>query len=122
LVPTSKAGSVMTVRVSSGNLRGQHESEAYLTKLKPPLESGLAYLLQNSVTTGASGRQYLCNVVPDRRRRRVTCGAGFFRSLGDLEHCSESHPPHLVIFHGAIEQAKVFGGDRSLRTWHEVSC
>jgi len=100
---------------------GPQESDAYRSKLKPTLEAGLAYLWQNAVDTGTIGLRYLCNLGPEGRQRQETCGAGFFRSLGDLEHWAESHPSHLAIFHGAIDHATAFGAGRKLRTWHEVS-
>ena len=97
------------------------EAAAYERDLKPVLEEGLRHLWANARETGTLGLRYLCNVDPGGAPRRETCGAGFFRSLGDLEAWAEHHPSHLAIYHGAIAHAKTWGAGRALRTWHEVS-
>jgi hypothetical protein len=101
---------------------GVEERESYEKKLEPALKTGLAYLWQNPFETGTIGLRYLRNKGPSNEHvLKETCGAGFFRSLGDLEHWAERHPSHLAIYLGAIKHAKFFGETRKLRTWHEVS-
>ncbi|KAF2185188.1 putative phenylacetaldoxime dehydratase family protein [Zopfia rhizophila CBS 207.26] len=101
------------------------ESQAYEVKLEPALQTGLQYLWQNPVDSGAIGVRYLrnteCNGNVSGRVRKDTCAAGFLRSLGDLEQWAKKHPSHLKIYHGALQHAREFGGERKLRTWHEIS-
>jgi hypothetical protein len=116
------------------------ESDAYEHKLEPTLRAGLRYLWTNPRDTGALGLRYLRNGgdggVGDEneptssgrrpaglnsRRRKETCGAGFFASLEHLETWAKGHRSHLAIYKGAMSHFKAFGNDRKFRTWHEVS-
>ncbi|KAF9889615.1 hypothetical protein FE257_007123 [Aspergillus nanangensis] len=102
------------------------ETEAYETLLEPTLKAGLQYLWQNRDESGAMGLRFLRNqhpqeAEPPSQPAKETCAAGFFRNLQDLEKWAKRHPSHLAIFNGALKHAKVFGNDRKMRTWHEVS-
>jgi hypothetical protein len=101
---------------------GDVEREAYEGTLEPTLRTGLGYLWENPIFAGTIGLRYLRNTnTSSSSPLRETCGAGFFRSLKDLETWAEKHKSHLAIYLGAIKHAKDFGPDRKLRTWHEVS-
>ncbi|KAH6719404.1 heme-containing dehydratase protein [Leptodontidium sp. MPI-SDFR-AT-0119] len=97
------------------------ETESYETKLEPTLKTGLGYLWENPLDTGTIGLRFMRNTRPGEGVLKETCGAGFFRSLGDLENWAEKHPSHKAIYLGAIKHAKFFGESRKFRTWHEVS-
>ncbi|KAL0264546.1 hypothetical protein SLS55_000496 [Diplodia seriata] len=104
----------------------EDETEAYESLLEPALMTGLRYLWANPVDTGTVGLRFVRNAGDGdgegcARRRKETCAAGFFRSLGDLENWAERHPSHKAIYLGAIKHAKTFGPERKMRTWHEVS-
>ncbi|KAL4890269.1 hem-containing dehydratase protein [Aspergillus ambiguus] len=96
------------------------EAEAYEKMLEPALKTGLKYLLDNREESGALGLRFLQNV-RDGEPLKETCAAGFFRNLEDLEQWAKQHPSHLAIFKGAMKHAKIFGDNRKMRTWHEVS-
>jgi hypothetical protein len=96
------------------------EKVAYETKLQPTLVAGMQYLWDNPEATGTFGLRYIVNVSPTGEHLLETCGHGYYRSLGHLEHWAATHPSHLAIFHGAIAHAQAFGTRRKLRTWHEV--
>jgi len=104
---------------------GQQEADAYEQKLEPTLRTGLEYLHENSVDTGAIGIRYLRSeelpVRFDSRERKESCGAGFFSNLEDLERWAHTHQSHLKIYRGALSHYKAFGDERRFRTWHEVS-
>lgn len=103
---------------------GPDETESYEMKLEPTLRQGLKYLWENPLKTGTIGLRFLRNTdleLANGRQSKETCGAGFFRSLADLEAWAEKHKSHLAIYLGAIKHAKLFGAERKLRTWHEVS-
>lgn len=97
------------------------ERAAYEQKLEPTLMKGLDYLWENPSESGNCGLRFLRNLAADGHALRETCGAGFFRSLADLEKWSKSHPTHKAIYAGLMKHAKEFGPTRKLRTWHEVS-
>lgn len=97
------------------------EREAYETILEPTLLKGLSYLWENPHESGTLGLRFLRNVDHNTAGKQLeTCGAGFFRTLGDLEIWAKRHKSHLAIFNGAIAHAKEFGPDRKFMTWHEV--
>jgi hypothetical protein len=96
------------------------EKEAYTGKLQPTLVAGLQYLWDHPEETGTFGLRYIVNVDAQGQPLLETCGQGYYRSLGHLEHWAATHPSHLAIFHGAIAHAQAFGARRKLRTWHEV--
>ncbi|KAH8800891.1 heme-containing dehydratase protein [Xylogone sp. PMI_703] len=134
-VPTPKGLNQHLVGTSYDNLvhirSGQfwencdtEESRAYEEKLEPTLRDGLNYIWSHPEETGNAGLRYLRNGEADGRSsldNKETCGAGFFRSLGELETWAERHKSHLAIYLGAIKHAKEFGAARKFRTWHEVS-
>ncbi|PNS15220.1 hypothetical protein CAC42_8221 [Sphaceloma murrayae] len=104
------------------------EREAYETKLKKVLISGLGYLWENPYDNGVIGLRFMRNLpkpgdddVGSDVPRKESCGAGFFRNMCDLEHWAEKHMSHLRIWTGAISHAKKFGEDMKLRLFHEVS-
>lgn len=97
------------------------EQEAYETTLEPTLMKGLGYLWDNPVESGCIGLRFLRNYAPDGRLKRETCGAGFFRCMGDLEAWAKEHPTHKAIYSGLMRHQVKFGPTRKLRTWHEVS-
>jgi hypothetical protein len=97
------------------------ERASYEDDLEPTLMTGLSYLWDNPIESGCMGLRFLQNTNADRTPRRETCGAGFFRSLGDLEDWAKKHPSHKAIFNGLMKHQKRFGPNRKLRTWHEVS-
>ncbi|KAF2800335.1 hypothetical protein K505DRAFT_12258 [Melanomma pulvis-pyrius CBS 109.77] len=101
------------------------EAESYESKLEPTLRTGLKYLCENPVEAGVVGIRYLRNEdfsAPScERKRKETCGAGFFTSLENMEKWAKNHRSHLAIYRGALAHYKAFGDNRKLRTWHEVS-
>lgn len=106
------------------------ELEAYESKLKQTLLSGLSYLWENPYENGVIGLRFLRNLPKSTNgemnghgpeKRKETCGAGFFRNMSDLEHWAEKHMSHLKIWTGAISHSKRFGPDMGLRLFHEVS-
>ncbi|KAL5361981.1 heme-containing dehydratase protein [Aspergillus floccosus] len=96
------------------------EAEAYETILEPTLKTGLKYLWDNRDESGAIGLRFLRNE-HGAEEAKETCAAGFFRNLDDLEQWAKRHPSHIAIFKGALKHARVFGENRKMRTWHEVS-
>ncbi|KAG9193133.1 hypothetical protein G6011_03168 [Alternaria panax] len=105
----------------------REEADSYEQKLEPTLKKGLGYLHENSAETGALSIQYLQNEhvcanddSTNKKKRKESCGAGFFANLEDLEHWAKSHPSHLKIYGGALAHYKAFGDERKFRTWHEV--
>lgn len=98
------------------------ERASYEGELEPTLMKGLQYLWDNPLESGCIGLRFLRNYDPaGGRLLRETCGAGFFRSLGDLESWAKEHPSHKAIFNGFMRHQRKFGKERKLRTWHEVS-
>ncbi|EAU29290.1 conserved hypothetical protein [Aspergillus terreus NIH2624] len=96
------------------------EAEAYETMLEPTLKTGLKYLWDTRDESGAIGLRFLRNEW-GAEEAKETCAAGFFRNLDDLEQWAKQHPSHIAIFKGALKHARVFGENRKMRTWHEVS-
>ncbi|KAI5457084.1 heme-containing dehydratase protein [Mariannaea sp. PMI_226] len=101
------------------------ESASYEEKLEPTLRTGLQYLWDNPVESGAMGVRYLVNQDMEfdqaDHSRKESCAAGFFSDLGSLERWAKTHRSHTAIYRGALAHAKAFGQDRKFRTWHEVS-
>lgn len=125
------------VHIRSGQFWGNcsdEETDAYLNALEPKLRAGLSHLWSNPKETGSSGVRYLHNIAyalePDTsgddfistaHQTKEACVTAFFKNLSDLEGWAARHPSHLAIWAGAIKHGKRFGGERRLRTWHEVS-
>lgn len=103
----------------------EEEAEAYETKLEPALREGLRDIGERPLESGDFGTRFLRNAHPvgdnSTYPRKETCGAGFFRSLADMEKWAKECPSHHTIFNGAMKHKARFGAAAKFRTWHEVS-
>jgi aliphatic aldoxime dehydratase len=100
---------------------GGDERRAYLEVIEPALREGMEFLRDRGRGVGCLANRYLRVVDGSGRPTDRSYGAGWWRSMADLERWAESHPTHLAIF-SAFGRLAASRRDRlELRLYHEVA-
>lgn len=109
--------------IRSANSWGRMDEEQladFETKLKKPLDDGMAYLRGSPLPTGCASLRMQCKLDTDGRLLPEEHALGHFLSLRHMEKWAEDHATHAAIFKAAMSRYKRYGKDNQLRTWHEV--
>ena len=97
------------------------ERQMYLQEIEPILREAMDYLRDSGLPIGCYCNRYMTVVDGKGHDTEKSFGMGFFRSLGELERWSESHPTHVAIFGTFMRIVQKLNFDLKLRLYHEVS-
>lgn len=97
------------------------ERELYLQDMEPVLREGMQFLRDQGSAIGCYSNRYMTHLDAGGRPTEKTFGLSLWRSLGDLERWSESHPTHVAIFGTFMRIVQELQFQLKLRVYHEVS-
>jgi aldoxime dehydratase len=96
------------------------ERQTYLSKVRPVLAEGMAYLSENPKATGCVSCRLADEVDTYGNSRNRSFGLAHFATLSGLEAWAKSHPTHLAILNSFYAMIAENGGQTALRLYHEL--
>ncbi|MEJ7686971.1 MAG: phenylacetaldoxime dehydratase family protein [Variovorax sp.] len=97
------------------------ERELYLQDMEPVLREGMDFLRDRGTAIGCYSNRYMTHLDASGKPIEKTFGLSLWRSLGDMERWSESHPTHVAIFGTFMRIVQELEFQLKLRVYHEVS-
>ncbi len=97
------------------------ERELYLQDMEPVLREGMDFLRDRGTAIGCYSNRYMTHLDASGQPLEKTFGLSLWRSLGDMERWSESHPTHVAIFGTFMRIVQELQFQLKLRVYHEVS-
>ncbi|MBT2324400.1 phenylacetaldoxime dehydratase family protein [Variovorax paradoxus] len=97
------------------------ERELYLQDMEPVLREGMNFLRDRGASIGCYSNRYMTHIDAAGKPAEKTFGLSLWRSLGDMERWSESHPTHVAIFGTFMRIVQELQFQLKLRVYHEVA-
>lgn len=97
------------------------ERDLYLQEMAPVLRAGMDFLHTQGLAIGCYSNRYMRHLDASGRPMEKSFGLSHWRSLGDMERWSESHPTHVAIFGTFMRIVQELAFQLRLRLYHEVA-
>jgi aldoxime dehydratase len=97
------------------------ERKVYVEDVEPVLRAGMDFLRDQGLSCGCFANRYMNVIETSGTPTAKSFGMSWWRSLGDLETWSKSHPTHVAIFGSALRYLSKFGPAARLKLYHEVT-
>jgi aldoxime dehydratase len=97
------------------------ERQLYLQEMEPVLAAGMDFLRDQGRSIGCYSNRYMKHIDADGKTLEKSFGVSYWRSLGDMERWSESHPTHVEIFATFMRMVQALAFQLKLAVYHEVT-
>lgn len=128
--PPTASGSVVSIKPPRGltiirsgvswEACGDEQLASYELNVRPKLDAGMAYLIDNPLQSGCCSLRQVVAHDKSGVNLKEAYSLGAFLSLAHLEDWSKHHPTHLAIYHRALTERKKFQDALQLRTYNEI--